>query len=271
MLEKRDVATLTPEQLFILGTWVSGPAVGTLKWETERVTLMKLALDQDPDFGPAHSVLADKYGFLANVHPDWDTQENLNLSRYHAERAIELSPLDSNTMFNVAQSYWHLGRHTDSQRIFHRVTELDNSNSLARFFSRLMPYWCADVPDDAMQWALNFDANLSRDDPIRWIVLTWIATLHTNRNEYDLALQAITDAAQIFQVGYTYMAHAMLLVQAGQPDAARAVIQHQRSNWPGITTEHYAGSTVPRLCSEQPSADRFINDYTKLTAALGAQ
>lgn len=268
LLEKRDIDDLTPEQLFILGTWVSGPAVSTLEWETERVTLMKLALEKDPDFGPAHSVLADKYGFLANVHPDWDTEKNLELSRFHAERAIELAPLDSNAMFNVAQSYWHTGRHEDSQLIFSRVTELDSGNSLARFFAKVVPYWCSDVPDEVMTWALEFDANLSSDDPIRWIVLTWIATLHANRQEYKPALQAATDASQIFQVGYTYMAHAMLLNKAGQPNAANTIIQRQEANWPGIGSEHYSGSSIPRLCSEQADAERFINDYLDLAKAI---
>jgi len=268
LLEQRDVADLTPEQLFILGTWVSGPAVSTLEWETERVTLMKLALSKDPDFGPAHSVLADKYGFLANVHPDWDTEKILELSRYHAERATELAPLDSNAMFNVAQSYWHAGRHTDSQRIFSRVTELDSGNSLARFFAVVVPHWCSEVPDDVMTWALDFDAGLSSDDPIRWIVLTWIATLHTNRQEYNLALQAAMDASQIFQVGYTYMAHAMLLNKVGQPNAANRAIERQVSNWPGIKVEHYSSSTIPRLCTEQPNAKRYINDYLELEKAM---
>lgn len=268
LLEQRDVNTLTPEQLFILGTWVSGPAKNSLEWEVGRVDLMKLALEKGPDFGPAHSVLADKYGFLANMHPDWDTQETLQLSRFHAERASELSPLDSNAMFNVAQSYWHAGRHKDSQRIFQRVLELDSGNSLARFFARVVPYWCAAVPDDVMEWALDYDARLSSDNPIRWIVLTWIATLHTNRQEHGLALRAATDAAQIFQVGYTYMARAMLLNKAGQPDAARAVINRQMSNWPGTTARHYATSTIPRLCTEQPDAANFIKDYTDLAEAL---
>lgn len=268
LLEKRDVADLTPEQLFILGTWVSGPAISTLEWESKRVTLMKLALEKDADFGPAHSVLADKYGFLANMHPDWDTAKSLELSRFHAERAAELAPLDANVMFNVAQSYWHAGRHQESQRTFARVTELDSSNSLARFFAKVVPYWCGDVPDDVMTWALDFDANLSSDDPIRWIVLTWVATLHTNRGEYDLALKAASDAAQIFQVGYTYMAHAMLLNKAKQSDAARQVIERQFANWPGIGVAHYSGSTIPRLCAEQPYPDRFVSDYLELTTSV---
>lgn len=268
LLEKRDPFDLSPEQLFVLATWVSGPAENSLEWETERVRLMKIALEKAPDFGPAHSVLADKYGFLANVYPDWNTAESLELSRFHAAKAAELSPLDANVMFNVAQSYWHAGRHMESQRVFKRVTELNSGNSLARFFARVVPYWCDEVPDDVMSWALDFDNRLSRDDPIRWIVLTWIATLHTNRREYERALQAASDAAQIFQVGYTYMAHAMLLNKLGRPDEAAAIIRRQRRNWPKIGAAHYSDATIPRLCAEQAFPDRFIADYAELTRAM---
>lgn len=268
LLERRDVNDLTPEQLFVLGTWISGPAISSLAWETERVRIMTLALAKNPEFGPAHSVLADKYGFLANMHPDWDTKENLDLARYHAERAIELSPLDANAMFNVAQSLWHTGRHAESSRVFRRVTELDGGNALARFFARVVPYWCGQVPDDVMAWAVAFDQSLSQDDPIRWIVLTWISTLHTNRGEYDLALEAVTEATRIFQVGYTYMLHSMLLNKAGEPKAARAVVERQLVNWPGIDAVHYVGSTVPRLCLEQDSPTAFLADYSELGVAL---
>ena len=271
LLEKRKVQMLTPEQLFILGTWVSGPAISSLEWETERVTLMKLALEKDPDFGPAHSVLADKYGFLANMHPEWDTDESLALSRYHADRAIELSPLDSNAMFNVAQSFWHAGRHAESQRMFIRVTELDGGNSLARFFAKVLPFWCDSVPDDVMDWALSFDRNLSQDDPIRWIVLTWIGTLHTNRGEYNLALQAADDASKIFQVGYTYMLHAMLLHKVGQPSAALAAVEQQYGNWPGISIEHYVSSSIPRLCTEQNKSQLFLKDYADFAAGIAGR
>lgn len=270
-LEDRNLDELTPQQLFILATWVSGPAKSSLEWETGRVDLMKRALALDPDFGPAHSVLADKYGFLANVHPDWDTAENLELSRFHAERAAELAPLDANVMFNVAQSHWHAGRHIESQRVFRRVTELDSGNSLARFFAIVVPYWCDEVPPDIMEWAIKFDESLSRDDPIRWIVLTWISTLHTNRGEYDLALKAATDAARIFQVGYTYMLHAMLLHKAGYTEIARKTVEWQFSNWPGISVDHYATSTIPRLCREQARPTAFLDDYKQLQVAIGDQ
>jgi len=171
ILERRDIEDLTPEQLFILATWVSGPAVSSYEWETGRVSLMKRALDLNPDYGAAHSVLADKYGFLANMHPEWDTEENLRLARFHAERAKDLSPLDANALFNVAQSYWHVGRHRESQRVFRRVRELDGGNRLARFFSSVVPYWCADVPADVMERSLASGTSLSSADRTRRIVL----------------------------------------------------------------------------------------------------
>lgn len=270
-LERRDPADLTAAQLFILATWVSGPAQSNLDWEVKRVELMKKALEREPEFGPAHSVLADKYGFLANMDANWDTPEILKLSEFHAARGVELSPLDANVMFNVAQSHWHAGRHTQSQRMFQRVTELDAGNSLARFFSNVVPYWCADVPQDVMDWAVKYDQQLSSDDPIRWIVLTWIAKLHANRGEYDLGLRAATMASEIFQVGYTYMEKAMLLNKLGQPDAAANIIVGQRQDWPGADAAHYATSTIPRLCQEQSNPKPFQAGYADLSNALAAK
>lgn len=264
-LENKELAELSAEELFLLATWVSGPAVSSAKWETERVAMMILALEKKPDYGLAHSVLADKYSFLANVYEPWDTPENRDLAVFHAQRAVELSPLDANAMFNVAQSLWHAGRMKESQRIFQRVTELDGGNSLARLFSVVVPFWCDDVPDDVMNFAIDFDDQLSPDDPIRWIVLTWIATLHTNRGEYDLALEAATDASRIFQVGYTYMAHAMLLNKAGRTMDAIHVIKRQQYNWPGVRPKHYSEVTVPRQCHERLDAKVFEANYQDLT------
>lgn len=263
-LEIRDPTELSAEQLFLLATWVSGPAESSMKWETERVYLMNLALEKKAEYGLAHSVLADKYSFLANVYEPWDTRENRELAIFHAQRAEALSPLDSNAMFNVAQSYWHAGKMAKSQRIFKRVTELDPANSLAQFFSVLVPYWCGSVPDDIMKFAIDFDDHLSADDPIRWIVLTWIATLHANRGELELALKAATDAAQIFQVGYTYMVHAMLLNRLGRLEEAIDVLKRQEYNWPGVSPKHYSEATVPRQCQEQQTPEDVIANYKML-------
>lgn len=271
LLEGRDPETLTPEQLFVMGTWVPGPAINAVEWELERVQLMEIALRKDPDFGAAHSVVADKLAYLANVYGPSDTPELLTKARWHAQRAMELAPLDANVVFNVAQSQWHSGSIAQSLATMNRVTELDPNHALARFLTRMIPYSCASAPDSVVEEAIAFDTALSADNPIRWLTLTWIAWLHAYRGDYALALESEQRAALIFEIPYTFMRHAMLLNKLGRPEQAAAVIARQKSNWPDIDPGHFSNVTIPRLCSEQPESARFVALYTELERALQDQ
>ncbi|MET1415655.1 hypothetical protein ABVF61_25520 [Roseibium sp. HPY-6] len=268
LLEGRDPETLTPEQLFVMGTWVPGPAINAVEWELERVQLMEIALRKDPDFGAAHSVVADKLAYLANVYGPSNTPELLTKARWHAQRAMELAPLDANVVFNVAQSQWHSGSIAQSLATMKRVTELDPNHALARFLARMIPYSCAAAPDSVVEQAIAFDNALSADNPIRWLTLTWIAWLHAYRGDFTLALEAEQRAALIFEIPYTFMRHAMLLNKLGRPEQAAAVIERQKSNWPDIDPAHFSSVTIPRLCSEQPDSTRFIELYSELETAL---
>lgn len=271
LLEGRDPETLTPEQLFVMGTWVPGPAINAVEWELERVQLMEIALRKDPDFGAAHSVVADKLAYLANVYGPSNTPELLKKATWHAQRAMELAPLDANVVFNVAQSQWHSGSIAQSLATMKRVTELDPNHALARFLARMIPYSCAAAPDSVVEQAIAFDDALSADNPIRWLTLTWIAWLHAYRGDFTLALEAEQRAALIFEIPYTFMRHAMLLNKLGRPEQAATVIERQKSNWPDIDPAHFSSVTIPRLCSEQPDNARFIELYADLETALENQ
>ena len=268
LLEGRDPENLTPEQLFIMGTWVPGPAVNAVSWELERVELMEVALRKNPEFGAAHSVVADKLAYLANVYGPSDTPELLDKAKFHAQRAMELAPLDANVVFNVAQSQWHSGQISASHATMRRVTELDANHTIAQFLSDVIPYTCATAPQTAVDAATAFDDSLSADNPIRWLTLTWVAWLHAYRGEYDRALAAEEHAALIFEIPYTFMRHAMLLNKLGRTDEAAELLERQKANWPDIDTAHFASVTIPRLCSEADNAGAFIGLYEELDAAL---
>ncbi|WP_298975251.1 hypothetical protein [uncultured Roseobacter sp.] len=268
VLEGRDPNRLSPEQLFVMATWVPGPATNAVEWELERIELMQMALEKSPEFGAAHSVLADKLAYLANVYGPSDTPALRDQAHWHAQRALELAPLDPDVMFNVAQSQWHSGHIHDSEQTMRRVVALDRSHDLARFLALVIPYTCRVAPDDTLAEAIGFDANLSPDNPIRWLTLTWIAWLHLHREEYSAALEAETEAALIFQIPYTFMRRAVLLNKLGRPDAAADVIRSQQVNWPDISPEHFAKVTIPRLCSEEDSAAPFIENYVTLAKAM---
>ena len=120
-LEQRDPKTLSPEQLFVMATWVPGPAMNAVEWELERVRLMGIALEKDPDFGSAHSVMADKLAYLANVYGPSNTEALRRDALVHAQSANELSPLNPDVMFNVAQAMWHSGQIGASRAVMRRA------------------------------------------------------------------------------------------------------------------------------------------------------
>ena len=267
-LENRDPKSLTPEQLYIMATWRMGTAVNAIDWDLERVRLMRLALEKDPDFGAAHAVLADRMAYLANVHAPSNTQELRAEALAHAQRARELSPLNPDVMFAVGQTFWHSGQTTDSASAMERVIELNDSHIIAKFLSVMIPYTCAPAPDEIVQWALDFDAKLSRESPTRWMIMTWIALLHTNREEYVEALLAEEEAALLIEVPYTFMRRALLLHKLGRIEEAVDVIRAQKRNWPDLNPAYFAEVTNPRLCLENENHPQLIENYRELAAAL---
>ena len=268
MLEGRDPETLAPEQLFVMATWLPGVTTNTVEWEMERIALMELALEKNPDYGAAHAVMADKLALLANVYEPFDTDEKHERLNFHARRAIELSAFDPDVIFNVAQARWHSGKIEEATALMNRVLELDPSHDVARFLSLVIPYTCAVPPGHVLQAAISFDNQLSADNPIRWLTLSGIAALHSQRGDTLLALNAERRAAVLLEVPYSFMRHAMLWAKVGGADVAETIIRQQRINWPKISPTHFAEVTVPRLCHESPESSRFIQDYESLAAIL---
>ncbi len=267
-LEGRDPKTLTAQQLTLMATWVSGPATNALNWETERAELARLAISKDPNYGPAYSVLADKLSYLGSVDGPSDTQAASQEAAASRLKALELSPRDPNAMFNVAQSYWHSGNVLEAVRAMKRVLEIDPNRALARFFASAIPYTCKPAPDEALQTAIDFDASLSPDNPVRWVTLTWIGWLHFNRDEYEQALEAEKRSAQIFQIPYTVMRHAAILSKLGRNDEAAELLRSQKNNWPNLSPDHFADKTMPKLCKDFPGETKMIGFYKSLAESM---
>lgn len=268
VLEALDPDELSSEELFVLATWVPGAAESAITWESTRVEYAQKALERDPNYGAAHSVLADKLAYLANVYAPADTPENRTSALKHARRAMELAPLDPDVVFNVAQSHWHSGRISESRAAMARVIELDPSHDVAQFLTKVIPYTCAVAPDAVLEEVITFDENLSPDNPIRWLTLTWVGWLHAYREEWQAALDAEEASARIFQVPYTFMRRAMILNKLGRRDAAAAVIDQQKKNWSAFEPRHFATSTIPRLCTESDMPERFVSYYVGLVENL---
>lgn len=257
-LEGRNPQRLSAEQLFVLATWVPGPAKSTLEWENERVSLARLAISKEPNFGPAYSVLADKLAYLAAIDGPSNTKEALMEAAESARLAIELDAGDSNTVFNVANYNWHAGNLYDSIRLQERVLELAPSNRLAEFYARFLPYTCVPPPVRVLQEAIAFDASLSAENPARWVTLTSIAWAHMMRGELEQALEAEEKAALILQIPYTTIRRAAILNLMGDSSQAAEVILQQRTNWPNLSPDHFANVTYPRICQDVENSDKNI-------------
>ncbi len=272
VLEGRDPLTLNDEQLFLMATWVPGPtAANSFEWEQRRIELMRLALDRNPDLGTSHSVMADKLAQMANFYPSFDTEDVRNQVAMHIGRAKDLAPLHPDVMFNIAQSYWHSGRMQQSHAAMQRVIDLDPGHDLARFLSKVIPYTCAVPPNGLVAEATAFDQSLAPDNPIRWITLTWVAWLKLNNGDIAGALEAKQSAALIFETPYTFVGHAMLLHKVGRTDEAAQILRRQQLNWPGISADHFANVTMPRLCHEGDPPVGLIRGYEALAVAVPYQ
>lgn len=265
-LEGRDPRRLSAAQLFVLATWVPGPAKSTLEWEKERVALARLAIQKDPNFGPAYSVLADKLAYLAAVDGPSNTQKALDEAEESAQLAVELNAGDPNTIFNVAQYNWHAGNLDNSIRLQNRVLELAPNHGFAGFFVNVLPFSCLPPPVRVLREAIAFDQSLSADNPVRWVTLTWIGWLHMLRNELQQALEAEEKAAQIFQIPYTTIRRAAILNLMGDSEKAYEIIMQQRANWPNLSPEHFAYVTYPRICRDVDNPDKeiLLDIYRKL-------
>ena len=270
-LAARNPRTLPPEQLFIMAMWPMNPTANAVDWDLERIGLMELALEKDPEFGAAHAFLAQKMAYLANIHAPVNTETYRNQALEHVQRARDLSPLDPNVLFRIGQALWHSGQIGASLTAMERVAELNSNHTSARFLKTVIPYTCSPAPDSVLQWAKSFDADLSRDSPTRWLVLTWIALLHTNRSEYTDALQAERRAALISSTPYSFMRHALLLHKTGQTEDAATVIRAQKSQWPEFDPTYFADVTNPRLCSESDESSNLIENYQELAVAMAGK
>lgn len=254
--------------LYVASTWVPGDAVNSLAWERERIALARRALKLSPQFGQAHSVLADKLAYLANVDPASDTEALRREAEFHAANAIETASDDPDALFNVSLHYWHTGELAKSEEVLRRVVELDPNHVLATFLEELVAYTCTAPPESVVAEARAHDLALAPDNPSRWVTLTWISLLDMNNGNWQAAEEASKRAWLIFRTPDTVLRYAAILARLGKTDAARAVIAQQRAGWPSLDLDHYAGTAMARRCKSLADPGPAISPYRALADAL---
>ena len=268
-LRDRDPAELNDEQVFLMATWVPGPAnANALEAEQYQIAITEAALARRPDSGTSHSVLADKLAQMANFYPSYDTDERFAEVDLHISRATELEPYHPSVMFNIAQAHWHAGRMGMSEAAMRRVVDLDPGHDLARFLSIVIPYTCQVPPPEVIATVEAYDQALAADHPIRWLTLTWIAWLRLNDGDLEGALEAKEAGSLIFETPYSFVGHAMLLNQLDRGDEAIEILRRQQLNWPGISASHFATVTMPRLCHESAPPAGLLEAYNHLAETV---
>ena len=264
LIEQNKVRSASPIELFLLATWFPGFAESSLSWEYERVALARRALSSDPKYGPAHSVLAEKLAYLANIDPQSDSESLRGEARGHARDALQYATDDPDAVFNIALHYWHQGILDKSTLAIKRVLELQSGHPLANFMSQAIAYTCAPAPSEVITRLLSFDQSLETGNPIRWVTLGWLARLHFNRAEYSKALEYGLQANHIFTSPDTVFLVAASYIHLANSGEARRLLADQTKFWPGMKPRHYIEGAIARRCSASVHKEMVIASYQVL-------
>ncbi|MCB2076873.1 MAG: hypothetical protein KDE55_04135 [Novosphingobium sp.] len=266
-IAQKDPETASAWQLYLQATWSPGETVNSLAWQKEQLALARRALELDPDLGQAHAVLAEKLSYLANLDPASDTEAARNEADYHARRALELASDDADTVFNVAVHFKHEGKIAEAAQAVQRTYDLDPNHVLARLLVRFKNQICTTPTASAVRAAIVYDANLSPDNPVRWVTLYWLARLELNRGALEDALLYARRSLQIFASPAVSLQVAAILNQLGRTAEAIALVDTQRVNWPTLDLRHYASRVIHGECDGRPRTPLVRKIYDDLADA----
>lgn len=251
-------------QLYLMATWSPGAAEDSVAWEQERVALAQRAIEISPDFGLAHSVLADKFSYLANVDSASDTKENAEAAIFHSVRTLALASDDPDAMFNWSVRLWHIGDIRTSVLALERVLEIAPDHVLAGFLVKATPYNCAPIPQSVLNELIAYDDALSPDNPARWVTLTWLNQLKLNNEQLASAFSSGAASFNIYRTPDTAMRLAATELSNGNNESAVRIYRSVKVGWPKFDAWHYAKTTIPRRCQGQPLEQRYVELYSGL-------
>jgi tetratricopeptide (TPR) repeat protein len=261
----RSKAAKSVWQSYIQATWVPSNAPLSLAWEKERIALAEKAIADDPKFGPAHAIVAQKFALLELVSAEYRTAAMRERAAKHALKALELAGDDPDAMFHVAVYYWYVGRLADAEAALRRVLELEPSNFLAGALQPTISLGCQVASDSAISSLEERDKILTPDNPYRWVLLAFIGTLHANASHWDQA-EIFLRKAYFQHVGpETFIPLAAILNHRGDSLEALVQLRMQEANWPGIDMDYIASEFMKKRCSERelPLNSAFL-DLAKL-------
>lgn len=259
---------LTPVELFIMSTWSPGQEVNSSEWQQGQITLARKAIETDPEFGPAYSVLADKLSLLANYIPAFDTSANWEESATAVRKASTLAPHSSEVAFNLALYHLHAGNKDDTLSLLARTLELAPRHTLARFWITSLPFFCDEAPTSELEALRRFDAQLSPSNPVRWQTQAWLARLNFNNENYDAAIAAAKKSMSIVPNLGAALFLVSALVHNGEVSEAKRIFDDQMVYWEGFDFDHYVDVALPRMCRGSPILERLQIIHREAAKAL---
>ena len=266
-LLSKDLSKANAAELYLVATFSRADVANTLEWQHQRLSLARRAIELDPEFGPAHSVLADVLMYLAAFDPPSDTPQAHQEAVRHARLSLNYAALDADTHFNLMAHHFHSGRMGEAVRAARRAVELDPNHPVAEMFQHRLLHQCAPAPQPVLDRILAFDASLSPDNPARWLPQIWLASLYLNRGEYELSAKAGRQAMLLFPTIQSAYILAAALVQLDEHEDAVAVLLQQREAWPNMDPRHFAEHSTARYCREAVGGEATQSVFRDLAEA----
>ena len=207
------------------------------------VVSLTQALEQSPDFAPAHALLGFALGFAA--HMGWvDRREWIPVARRHAERAIELDARNPWSYSALGYAAMMQRRTEESLAAFRKAVALTPSSAAAHgHLSHGLAF--AGLADDAIRHG-EIAMRLSPLDPAMARFMGGMAIAHYTARRFEDTIKLTRDNLRI-RPGFqgAQRLHCASLAQAGRIHEARAYLSTIcQTHQPPLTIE-WVRNNVP--------------------------
>lgn len=143
------------------------------------------AIECDPNFARAHAGLSFTHFQNAFVGYSKDAESERNLARSHAERSLDLDPLDPFANLSVARADWLAGDLEKAVPWFDRSVELNPNYALA-LYNRALLDAITGAGDESERRVIKA-ISLSPIDPLHYAMLATRALSYIARADYAAA------------------------------------------------------------------------------------
>ena len=222
--------------------------------------LLGKAAQIDPNFARAHAGMS--FGHFQNAFLQYgaDRTEEVTIAIRHAEKALQLDPLDPFANLTMGRAHWLTGEIDASLGWLERAIEL-NPNYAQALYSRA---WSEMILGQSEQSQRDVDRAISRSplDPLRYAMSATRALSHLQRGDYPLAAVWAENAARAPGAHHLIGLIAVACHQVnGDTLAAARWADHTRRRTKAVSSESFFRSF--------PFAD--LRTQTQIATALRAQ